>query len=84
LRPPLHDRPDAVDLNTVTGLRAAAFEPRLLASREDLAAGAPSRRLRHGGCRTGQDHDADSADPKSMTPHDETPFYTRREFTPNA
>jgi hypothetical protein len=74
LRPPLHDRPDAIDLDAVAGLRAAAYEPCLLAGCDDLPAGALSRRLRDGGCRTAQDHDADGADPKSMTLHDEAPF----------
>jgi hypothetical protein len=69
LRRTLHDRSDAIDRNAVAGLRTAALESRLLAGRDDLSASAPSRRLRDGGCRAGQDHDADRANSKSMTLH---------------
>jgi hypothetical protein len=70
LRPVLHDRPNAVGSNAVSGLGCATFESGLLAGCDDLSASAgASRRLRFCDRCSEDDRGADRAHSQSVSLH---------------
>jgi hypothetical protein len=65
----LHDRANAIDLDAVAALRTAALESRLLASRDDLTACSPPRRLRVGDACSEDSHRANQAHSQCVLLH---------------